>query len=137
MQSIVCSAFTMFLSLKIPKRLLGPIYSFSCAQVWCQGDRSPSQKLRFAGQYHRANGEIISCFLLWHPSGGVISRNLTFSDLMTRDSGWDIGDLGTAMQDRAVLKGTVNRGSDQPQGCREMIRMMKIRCKFHYYYYYY
>ena len=77
------------------------------------GDLSPislklkRKRLQFAGHCYRAENEIISSLLLWHPTGSVHSRKLTFPDTIARDSGLDIRDLGTAMQDRVVWKGIV------------------------------
>ena len=79
---------------------LNPIY----------GDLTPlslrlkQKRLQFAGHCHRAKNEVISSLLLWHPTGRVHPRKLTYPETIARDSGLDIRDLSTAMQDRAVWR---------------------------------
>ena len=67
------------------------------------------KRLQFVGHCYRAKNEVISSLLLGHPSGSVFSRKLTYPQVIARDSGLDIRDLGTAMQDRAVWKDIVMR----------------------------
>ena len=66
--------------------------------------RLKQRRLQFAGHCHRAKEEIISSLLLWRPVGRVVSRKLTYPDMIVRDSGIDIRDLGTAMEDRIVWR---------------------------------
>ena len=45
--------------------------------------------------------EVVSSLVLWKPlPNGTIRRNLTFPDVISRDSGISKQDLGTAMADR-------------------------------------
>ena len=71
--------------------------------------RLQQKRLQFAGHCHRALNEVISSLLLWRPSGKVFSRKLTYQEVIARDSGLDVRDLSTAMQDRAVWKEIVMR----------------------------
>ena len=66
--------------------------------------RLKQRRLQFAGHCYRAEKEIIPSLLLWRPGGRVHSRKLTYPDMIARDSGLDIRDLGTAMGDRGVWK---------------------------------
>ena len=51
----------------------------------------------------RADAEVISSLLLWKPSYGQSrGRNLSFPDVISRDTGLRAEDLKTAMQDRDV-----------------------------------
>lgn len=62
------------------------------------------KRLQFAGHCHRATGEVISSLLLWRPAGRVASRKLTFIDTLVRDTGIELSELGTVMQDRNVWR---------------------------------
>ena len=49
-----------------------------------------------------ADEEIISSLILRHSAGTVHSRKLTYPEVIARDSGFDTGDLRTAMVNRGV-----------------------------------
>ena len=60
-----------------------------------------ARRVQFAGHCLRANNEIISSLILWKPTPiGTRSRRLTFSDVISRDTGICKLDLETAMRDR-------------------------------------
>lgn len=61
--------------------------------------------LQFAGYCHRADKDIVSSLLLWYPSGSVFPRKLTYPDTVAQDSGLDVRDLGTAIQNEQWGKG--------------------------------
>ena len=62
-----------------------------------------SRRLRFAGHCFRAKEEIISKILLWSPIGPR-SRKLTFPDTLKRETGLEIAEMKTAMQDRELWR---------------------------------
>ena len=62
------------------------------------------KRTQFAGHCQRATGEAISSLLLWKPTGRVFSRKLTFPGVIARDTGLEIADLDTAMQNRDVWR---------------------------------
>jgi len=59
-----------------------------------------SRMLSFSGHCFRAKREIISDVLLWCPAGPKRSRKRTFLDILKRETGLEIEELGTAMADR-------------------------------------
>ncbi|CAI9727699.1 Hypothetical predicted protein [Octopus vulgaris] len=64
------------------------------------------------------------CLRLFYESTSIAlaePRKLTFSDTISRDSGLDIKDLNTAMQDRVVWKGIVNGVPTNHRCCRKML----------------
>ena len=58
--------------------------------------------LQFAGYCLRASKEMASNFVLWKPNSTGNSCNLTYPDVISRDTGIDFNDLGSAMGDREV-----------------------------------
>ena len=63
------------------------------------------RRLRFAGHCHRAKDQVISDILLWRlpcPSRGT--RPLTFPDVLSRDTGLTVNELGVAMSNRDQCK---------------------------------
>ena len=63
---------------------------------------------QFAGHCQRASKEIISSLILWKPhADGRRGRKLTFTDVISRDTGIGLDDLKTAMEDREVWKSFV------------------------------
>lgn len=68
-----------------------------------------SRRVQFAGHCYRAQSEIISSLLLWKPiSARSRGRKLSFPDVISRDTGIRVEELGTAMKDREVWRGMVN-----------------------------
>ena len=66
------------------------------------------RRTQFAGHCFRAEKEIISSLLLWKPPNTILrGRKLSFPDILSRDSGIEKQDLGTAMRDRDVWRGIV------------------------------
>ena len=60
-----------------------------------------AKRIQFAGHCFRASTEVISSLLLWKPKRVTQrSRKFTFPDMVSRDTGLDLSDLGTAMRDR-------------------------------------
>ena len=82
------------------------------AQI-CQDLQSVSalvkaRRIRFAGHCLRSDNEIISSLILWKPRPvGTRSRRLTFSDVISRDTGICKLDLETAMRDREYWREVV------------------------------
>ena len=67
-----------------------------------------SRRVQFAGNCFRADAEVISLLLLWRPSSGQTrGRKISFPDVISRDTGIQTEDLGTAMRDREVWCGIV------------------------------
>ena len=66
--------------------------------------RLKQRRLQFAGHCHRATQEIIPSLLLWRPVGSVVSRKLTYPEVIARDTGLEIQDLSTVMEDRGVWR---------------------------------
>ena len=62
------------------------------------------RRVQFAGHCFRASKEMASNFVLWKPNstGRRNSRKLTYPDVISRDTGIDFNDLGSAMGDREV-----------------------------------
>ena len=68
-----------------------------------------SRRVQFAGHCFRADSEVISSLLLWKPnSNQTRGRKLSFPDVISRDVGIRIEDLGTAMKDREVWRSIVD-----------------------------
>ena len=63
-----------------------------------------SRRLRFSGHCLRAKEEIISDLLLWSPTGPIRSRKFTFIDTLKRETGLEIRELRTAMQNRELWR---------------------------------
>ena len=63
-----------------------------------------SRRLQFAGHCFRAKEEIISRLLFWSPTGLVRSRKLTFLDTLKRETGLEIEEIKTVMQDRVLWR---------------------------------
>jgi len=63
-----------------------------------------SRRLRFAGHCFRSKEELISDLLLWCPIGTIRSRKLTFLNTLKRETGLEIEELKTAMQDRELWR---------------------------------
>ena len=59
--------------------------------------RLAERRARFAGHCFRAKDEAVSDLVFWKPSN---SRKLTFPDVISRDTGIDVKELPTAMEDR-------------------------------------
>ena len=53
--------------------------------------------LSFAGHCFRAKGEVISELILWCPPGPKRSRKRTYLDMLRRETGLEVGEMGTAM----------------------------------------
>lgn len=67
-----------------------------------------ARRIRFAGHCLRSDNEIISSLILWKPIPvGTRSRRLTFSDVISRDTGICKLDLETAMRDREYWREVV------------------------------
>ena len=67
------------------------------------------RRVQFAGHCYRAKNEVVSPLILWKPkSTGRRSQRLTFPDVISRDTGINKQDLGTAMSDREFWRGVVN-----------------------------
>ena len=62
------------------------------------------RRVQFAGHCFRASKEMASNFVLWKPNstGRRNSCKLTYPDVISRDTGIDFNDLGSAMGDREV-----------------------------------
>ena len=67
-----------------------------------------SRRVQFAGHCYRAESEIVSSLLLWKPaSARSRGRKLSFPDVISRDTGIRVEDLGTVLKDRDVWRGVV------------------------------
>ena len=60
-----------------------------------------ARRVQFAGHFFRAENEIIFSLLLWN-TNETSSRKLRYPDVIARDIGIDINDLGTVMLDREI-----------------------------------
>ena len=65
------------------------------------------RRLQFAGHYLRAESEVISTLLLWDQSLPIRNRNRTYPQMLSRDSGIEVGELSQAVRDRAVWHAVV------------------------------
>ena len=66
-------------------------------------------RVQFAVHCFRVSNEVDSPFILWKPKPiGRKSRELTYPDVIARDSGLRFEDLGVAMQDRDIWRGIVS-----------------------------
>ena len=77
---------------------------------------STRRRTQFAGHCYRATGEIISSLLLWQPLSSKRSRKLTYPDIISRDTGIEVKELGVAMLDRGVWKEVVGGISAEAEG---------------------
>ena len=67
------------------------------------------RRARFAGHCMRASDQTISSILPWRMQQANRGRRpLTFLDIVARDAGLDVGDIRTAMLDRAVWRQIVD-----------------------------
>ena len=68
-----------------------------------------ARRVQFAGHCFRAANEVISPLILWKPKPiGRKSWKLTYPDVIARDSGIGLEDLGVAMQDRDFWRDIVS-----------------------------
>lgn len=130
---------TWIVSVRLSRRLDGA-YTNLITQIWDISWRSHAtlnriygnqslfisrkKRLQNAGYCHRTDREVVSFLLLWHLSGGVFSRKLTFPD---NSSGLGIchrGSLDTKTKANSVER-DYHWSSDQPPEGRRM--MMIIR----------
>ncbi|KAI8502714.1 hypothetical protein Bbelb_194160 [Branchiostoma belcheri] len=74
------------------------------------------RRLQFAGHCYRADQEVISSLILWRPRGKTHCRKLTYPSVLSRDTGYDIEDLKSAMADREMWAGVVQRQTPSPRG---------------------
>ena len=58
------------------------------------------RRLCFAGHCYRAKGEVISDVLLWKRPLPIRSRKLTYTDMLSRDTGMNVDELGKGNRDR-------------------------------------
>lgn len=58
--------------------------------------------LQFAGQCSRPKGKVIQLSLLWNPTGTMHRREITFPDMLARDSGISSSDIEKALLDWRV-----------------------------------
>ena len=67
------------------------------------------RRVQFAGHCFRASGEMVSSLILWKPeSNGRRGHKLTYPDVLAKDTGIRLEDLGEAMGNREVWGGLVN-----------------------------
>ncbi|KAI8515803.1 hypothetical protein Bbelb_066160 [Branchiostoma belcheri] len=74
------------------------------------------RRLQFAGHCYRTDQEVISSLILWRPWGKTHCRKLTYPSVLLRDTGYDIEDLKSAMADREMWAGVVQRQTPSPRG---------------------
>ena len=77
-----------------------------------------ARRFQFAGHCLRANHEIISSLILWKPIPiGTRSKKLTFTDVISRDTGINKLDLKMSMRDtehcRNVVKSIVSTAVEE------------------------
>ena len=68
-----------------------------------------SRRVQFAGHCFRATNEVVSPFILWKPQPvGRKSLKLTYPNVIARDTGIRLEELGVAMQDRDFWRDIVS-----------------------------
>ena len=70
------------------------------------------RRTRFAGHCSRS-AECVSKLVHWIPKHGIRKRGrpaLNYMDVITQDTGLDVNDVRTAMQNRKVWRAIVDRG---------------------------
>ena len=65
------------------------------------------RRLQFAGHCLRAESEVISTLLPWDQRLLIRNRKRTYPQMLSRDSGIEVGELSQAMRDRAVWHAVV------------------------------
>ena len=65
------------------------------------------QCLQFAGHFLRAESEVLSTLLLWSHSFPIHYRKTTYPQMLSQDSGIEIGEHSQAMRDCAVWRAVV------------------------------
>ena len=65
------------------------------------------RRLQFAGHCLIAESEVMSTLLLWDQRLPIRNRKRTYPQLLSRDSGIEVGELSQAMRDRAVWHAVV------------------------------
>ena len=67
------------------------------------------RRVQFAGHCFRASNEMASSFILWKPeANGRKSHRLTYPNVIAKDTGLELEDLGEAMGNRVVWGNLVN-----------------------------
>ena len=67
------------------------------------------RRVQFAGHCFRASEEMVSSFILWKPEpNGRRGQKLTYPDVLVKDTGIRLDDLGEAMGNRVVWGNLVN-----------------------------
>ena len=76
------------------------------------------RRLRFAGHCYRASTEAVSPLVLWKPTStsGRRSRKLSYPDVISRDSGIEVSELGIAMGDKPKWRSIVESISAEAAG---------------------
>ena len=65
------------------------------------------RRLQFAGHCLRAESELISNLLFWNQNLPIRNRKMTYPQMLSRDTGIEVGELHLAMRDRAVWQSVV------------------------------
>ena len=75
-------------------------------RIYCNlpriSDTLKRRRLQFAGHCLRAEREVISTLLLWNQRLPIRNRKTTYPQMLSRDSGIEVGELSQAMRNRAV-----------------------------------
>ena len=66
-----------------------------------------SNYTQFAGHCLRSKSEFISTLLLWSQSLPIRNRKTTYPQMLSQDSGIEVGELSQAMRDRTVWHAVV------------------------------
>ena len=75
------------------------------------------RRTRFAGHSYRSKNEPVAKLIHWTPKHGNRKPGrppLTYVDVLKQDTGLDVTDMGTAMQDRRIWRAVVVRGHHSP-----------------------
>lgn len=70
-------------------------------------DKIRSRRLKFAGHCRRQEDELVSKLVLWLPTHGQRKQGrppLTYIDTLRQDTGLEVDELDTCMQNRAVWR---------------------------------
>ena len=75
------------------------------------------RRKRFAGHCYRSKNEPVSKTVLWTPKHGARRRGkpaTSYRDTLCKDTGLEVSELGTAMEDRSIWRTFVTR-KDNPE----------------------